>query len=122
MSKILDANAILRYLLNDNHEQAEKVRGVVLSGASTVPEVICEVVYVLQGRVYEFERSEIVQALLGLLEDIDCERLVCMRAALKLYGETSLDFVDCILISMNKVLGCDVVTFDKKMNQRMGIN
>ena len=76
----------------------------------------------MHAHIESFERSEIVQALLGLLEDIDCERLVCMRAALKLYGETSLDFVDCILISMNKVLGCDVVTFDKKMNQRMGIN
>lgn len=51
--------------------------------------------------IESFERSEIVQALLGLLEDIGCERLVCVRAALKLYVETSLDFVDCILISIN---------------------
>lgn len=68
-------------MLNNNHEQAEVVRDVVLLGAFTVPEVICEVVYVLQGRVYEFERSEIVQALLGLLEDIDCERLATELAS-----------------------------------------
>lgn len=119
MPKLLDANAILRYLLNDNQEQAAKVCDAVLAGATTVPEVLCEVVYVLQGRVYKFERSEITSALLGLLEDIDCERLVCIRAALKLYNETNLDFVDCILVSMNNVQGIEVLTFDKKMNQLM---
>lgn len=119
MPKLLDANAILRYLLSDNQEQAAKVCDAVLAGATTVPEVLCEVVYVLQGRVYKFERIEIVSALLGLLEDIDCERLVCMRAALKLYGDTNLDFVDCILVSMNNVLDQEVLTFDKKMNRLM---
>lgn len=122
MPKLLDANALLRYLLNDNQEQAVIVRNAVPEGAFTVPEVLCEVVYVLQGRVYKFERSEIASALLGLLEDIDCDRLVCMRAALKLYCSTTLDFVDCILISMNNVLGHDVLTFDKKMNRLMKEN
>lgn len=76
MPKLLDANALLRYLLNDNQEQAVVVRDAVLEGAFTVPEVLCKVVYVLQGRVYKFERPEITSALLGLLEDIDCDRLV----------------------------------------------
>lgn len=33
MPKLLDANALLRYLLNDNQEQAVVVRDAVLEGA-----------------------------------------------------------------------------------------
>ena len=51
MPKLLDANALLRYLLNDNQEQAVVVRDAVLEGAFTVPEVLCEVVYVTRTRL-----------------------------------------------------------------------
>jgi len=47
MNKLLDANAILRYLLDDIDEQATIVAAAIESGAETLPEVLAEVVYVL---------------------------------------------------------------------------
>ena len=44
MKSIIDANVILRYILDDNEEMAEKAAHVIQSGARTLPEVIAEVV------------------------------------------------------------------------------
>ena len=119
MPTVLDANAVLRYLLDDIEDQAARVRSVVEAGASTLPEVLCECVYVLQGRVYGFSRDEVSSALLALLDDVDCERRDAMRRALATYRETNLDFVDCILLAHTAIDGADVLTFDHALLARM---
>lgn len=47
--KLVDANVILRYLLNDHQEMSQQAKAVIDSGAYTKPEIIAEVVYVLKG-------------------------------------------------------------------------
>ena len=55
---ILDANAVLRYLLNDNAEMASEVEEVIKSGSAYVTiEIIAEVTYVLKG-VYSVSRKD----------------------------------------------------------------
>ena len=47
---MLDANAVLRYVLNDNEKMSLEVTEVVKKGYSIVTiEVIAEVIYVLKG-------------------------------------------------------------------------
>lgn len=121
MDKLLDANAILRYLLNDQPAQALATQEVIKAGACTVPEVLSECVYVLTGSVYSFERSEAADALLLLLDDVPSEHEATMRRALELFRDTKLDFVDCDLAARHEVEGVDVHTFDKKLNRVMGI-
>ena len=116
MPKLLDANAILRYILADIEEQAELVHKAVAKGAETVPEVLCECVYVLQGRCYSFERKDISRALLAVLEDIGCERHAIMCSALELFSKSRLDFVDCILVAMSKDPSYEIITFDKELS------
>ena len=48
MKILIDANVILRYLLNDVEEMAKKSAEIINAGAFTLPEVIAEVVYVLK--------------------------------------------------------------------------
>ncbi len=49
--QLLDANVILRYLLNDHAEMSLKTRDVISSGDTyTKPEVISEVIYVWMHR------------------------------------------------------------------------
>ena len=45
----VDANVILRYLLDDVQEQAEAARRAIDAGAWTTAEVVAEVAYVLSG-------------------------------------------------------------------------
>jgi len=119
MQKILiDANVILRYLLNDDEDMAKKSEEVIKFGAWTLPEVIAEVIYVLKS-VYKIEREEITTAILEILKEIDIEHKKTVVEAVKIFAETNLDFVDCILIAYRKIENADVFTFDKKLNNKL---
>ncbi|MCD8022058.1 MAG: PIN domain-containing protein [Lachnospiraceae bacterium] len=118
MAKLIDANVILRYLLKDHPQMSESARQTIAEGAFTLPEILAEVVYVLKGG-YEVERKEIAQVLIDFLEEISLENKELYREALTIFAETSLDFVDCILIARQIILGDEIVTFDKKLNNAL---
>ena len=115
---LLDTNAILRYLLNDNPDQKNRVTELINAGSFTTPEVIAEVVYVLL-RIYKTTREEISWAIHCLILDVKIDNIKAMRYALGVFNQTSLDFVDCLLIAYNKVFGIEVLSFDKKLNHTM---
>ena len=69
MESLLDANAALRYLLEDNQEQAEAVAEAIARGAEVTVEVLAECVYVLAG-VYHVPRSRIAESLGILLDEV----------------------------------------------------
>ena len=69
MTWVLDANAVLRYLLWDVEDQAERAKEAVLEGATVDVPVLAETVYVLSG-VYGLSRVEIDTALENLLDDL----------------------------------------------------
>ena len=118
MASLLDANAILRFLLNDIPDQAKKSAEVIFTGAITREVVVAEVVYVLEGH-YKYSHSEIAYRLERLLELVAVENTDVVRYALRMFGETSLDFVDCLLIGYNHIAGCEIFSFDKKLNNRL---
>lgn len=69
--KSIDTNVLIRFLVNDDARQGEKARSILL-GAEKKGEaflvtdpVLLEILYVL-GSVYEFTRSEILDALEAL--------------------------------------------------------
>jgi predicted nucleic-acid-binding protein len=115
---LLDANAILRYFLNDEQDRHDKAKEVISNNECAVRyEVFAEVVYVLK-KFYNKTRREIAEKAteLGRVETIKIQYPSVMATALRLYAETDLDFVDCILVAFNHVNGYSVFTFDKKMN------
>ena len=118
MKKLLDANAILRFLLNDNEEMAAKTECVIKNGAFTKEVVIAEVIYVLCG-VYKIERSLVSSKISELLKFIEIENSDVLKKAMEIFSTFSLDFVDCLLIAYNNVLDIDVFSFDKKLNNKL---
>ena len=118
MKILIDANVILRYLLNDVEEMAKKSAEIINAGAFTLPEVIAEVIYVLKS-VYKVERGEIATAILEIFNEIDVANKKIMIEAVKIFAESTLDFVDCILIAYNKVENVEIFSFDKKLNNRL---
>ena len=111
---ILDANAILRYILDDIPEQANKVQEALEHGAQTKTEFIAECVYVLSG-VYKFKRVEISYALTTFLDETQTENHSIIKAGLNYYANTKLDFPDCMMMSYVLDAGCSCITFDKKL-------
>lgn len=116
--KLIDANVILRYLLNDNQEMAQKATAVIEGGAYTKPEIIAEVVYVLKG-VYHATRSDIRLFIREMLKSVRCSESDAVACAMDVFAETSLDFVDCLLISYHTMNKEDVFTFDKNLAKRL---
>lgn len=119
MEALLDANAVLRYLLEDNQEQANVVAEALSRGAEVTVEVLAECVYVLSG-VYHVPRSRIAESLGVLLDEVTCRRKNVVAAALGLYSGSSFDFVDCVLAAERQELGRDVVTFDRRLLGLLG--
>ena len=119
---ILDANAILRYVLDDIKEQADAVEKTLENEIVLIlPEVIAEVVYVLT-KYYNQPRNTSAEHLLHFLEDADCNSIVLLNA-LKTFGKSNLDFVDCLLYEYAKQPGYKVLSFDKGLSKLIkGIN
>ena len=116
--KILDANMILRFLLRDDETSANFVKNLIKTETVTIlPEIIAEVVYVLT-KVYRYER---IKTATGITSFLNCQNVVTEKCdvvlkALQYYGNTSLDFVDCLLCAYHTIAGYEICTFDKKLN------
>ena len=114
---IIDANAILRYVLYDNEDMAKEVNNLILNNKVTVRyEVMAEVIYVLE-KVYSMSRSEIADGIKIFLNlsNIETETEEVLQLALKTYADKKIDFIDCLLYGFKAVCGYDVFTFDKKL-------
>ena len=117
----VDANVILRYLLDDIPEQSSQAAEILEQNQIFIPnEVLAEVVYVLE-KVYKVERELVGLTLSKLIipESISMHDKDTSKFALQTYSEENLDIVDCLLFSMNRVRGEKVFTFDKKLSNML---
>ena len=117
--KIFDANMILRYLIRDNEEMAEQTKQILKTEKVLIlPEVIAEVIYVMI-KVYKYERIPVADTLFRFVElsAVVLEKPEVIKAGLKFFRDTSLDFVDCLLCAYHKEYGHEICTFDKKLNK-----
>jgi predicted nucleic-acid-binding protein len=115
---VVDANVILRYILDDHAELSPKA-AEILEQQQTVTltlEVACEVVYVLQ-KVYAVDRKEIQLQLSNLLHEelVAMEKSSVFLAALDYYSTSKLDFVDTLLWAYHAIEQQEVHTFDSKL-------
>ncbi|MBS9779214.1 MAG: PIN domain-containing protein [Moraxellaceae bacterium] len=118
---IIDTNIILRYSLQDNEKLSKQATDLIDNNiVYTTTEVIAEVCYVL-AKVYQMPRAEIAEELLYLFQD----DIICHQdkpfiiTAIKIYQQTSLDFVDCAMIAYYQSLNYQVSSFDKKINNHI---
>ncbi len=117
---MLDANIVLRYLLNDDEQMASEAETAIKNNDVQVNiEIFAEVVYVLRG-VYHIDRTEISQCLLELLAEVTTPEPSVLRLGIKTYAEQNLDFPDCILYAYHKVKRYEIKTFDRKLNKLLG--
>jgi len=118
---IIDANAILRYMLNDNVDMAKTVDELITKNKVTVRhEVMAEVVYVLE-KVYALPKNEIKDGISVFLSlsNIETENTEVLLLALETYSDKKLDFVNCLLYGFKAICGYEMFTFDKALNKLM---
>ena len=116
---IVDANIVLRYVLNDHPQLSQQAADILERQMVIVPmEVVCEVVFVLQ-KVYRVSRDEIRKKLCDLLDEslISVEKPDVLRQALQAYATSSLDLVDTLLWAYAVVEQQQVLTFDEQLRK-----
>ena len=115
---LLDTNALLRYVLNDDQQRAAEVKEIIDENQTVVLiPVLQEAVYVLEG-FYGIERDRIRRSLLDATDSLAYVEEEIIRKALDLYAKPpKLDFVDCLLLAYYSCEGIDFFSFDKKLNK-----
>ena len=104
---LCDANAVLRFVLDDIPEQAALTERAISEGAEVTVEV------------YGLSRETVSECLLEVLPNFHCRNADVVSEALHLFCETRLDFVDCELISESKLHQRVILSFDKKLNAKI---
>lgn len=116
----LDANVLLRLLLNDvsNQHAAAKNLFQNASGQFAVADTaMIEVAFVLE-RYYKFARADIAEAVEGLmsLTEINCNRVLFEKALPLFVKNPSLSFEDCCLAIYAELNNAKPLwTFDEKL-------
>ena len=121
--ELIDANIILRYLLNDHHEMSPKAKEILFSDSVLVlTQVVAEVVYVLDG-VYKIGRPDITAALrkVSVIPTVQIECRDIVLSALDEYSKSNLDFVDELLYAHSQATGYPVQSFDKALNRKLAL-
>jgi len=115
----LDANVILRYLLQDSEEFIEQSKEYVENSTVYIKnEVLAEVVYVLN-KTYQVPKNEVTNILKELISysNIEVESKKVIILALDIFETKNIDFVDSLLCAYSKLLNFNVVSFDRKLNK-----
>ena len=116
MRRIADTNILVRYLTGDDAKAAAKATEIIRNGVEVIPETIPEVLYVLTSKIlYAIPRPDAAKAIIALLDDISIDRETTIRNALNIFGETRLDYVDCLLIAEGLSADTEIMSFDRKL-------
>lgn len=113
----LDANVVLRYLLNDISGQTEKAREVITNSTCYITDVVAvEIIFVLE-KVIEVDRQDIVRLIKAFLSlpnmiynDYFLDQAVDLYSAQK-----GLSIVDCYAAMEAKVYNNILLSFDKEL-------
>ena len=118
---LVDANVILRLILNDNAQMVAHSKEFIVDNEVLVRnEVLAEVVYVLT-KVYGASRQDVANCMLAVIttENITVESQAIISYAVDLYGSSRLDFVDCLLCAYHVIDRQQVFTFDKALQKQL---
>lgn len=120
--KAIDTNVLVRFLVNDDRAQAERVRQLFATAEQQhdvfyVPLlVLLETIWVLES-AYQVKRADLIETLAELLmmPVLKFEQREAVQAMLDDVATTNLDLPDALIAQSAVRMGCEgVLTFDQK--------
>lgn len=107
----LDTNVLVRFLVQDDPEQAAAATGLILGLTQSDPgfvcrEVLVDLVWVLE-RAYDLQRTDIAQALDGLLEAQELVIETTDRVAVAVDRKGGAGFADQMVNLAGRGVPCD---------------
>jgi len=121
----LDTNILVRYLTRDDEQQWQQAVTVIQPNPSCLITniVLCELVWVLKGKNYNFRKNEIIRTLDLMLHSptFEFENRSTVDQALKQYQQGEADFSDYLIGAVSRQAGCtETVSFDRKLKDEEG--
>lgn len=121
---LIDTNVLLRMLVDDSPEQAERARRFLDStGKLVLPDLIfAECVFVLES-FYGYSRDHVAGLLERLLgaRQIQVGSVDLLKRALGVYAD-GLDFPDAYLVAVSEASGAGpIVSFDRDFDRVAGV-
>lgn len=123
----VDTNILVRYLTKDDEQQWEKaveiIEGTEQCFVANI--VLCELVWVLRGKPYQFSREEISKTIEMMLQCavFELENRSVVYQALQRFKQGNADFSDYLIGAIAQQSGCTTTaTFDKKLREDKGFN
>lgn len=113
---LIDTNVLLRYLLDDVEDQSLIAEHLIDGDAWTTPEVLAEVSYVLES-AYHSSREDVHAALCIIENHVELMPQQVSSQAIKVYGDSNLDFVDCMVVAYDQLNISNTLSFDKEINK-----
>ena len=120
--KALDTNILVRFLVQDDKEQSQKVNQLLTQAEQSKQPllvtslVVLELIWVLDA-VYDVSRNDIIHALNEILTmpAIEFESQGMIRDFVNSTQDNNFDLSDMLIAQSGFKQGCDVtITFDKK--------
>ncbi|BAZ28152.1 hypothetical protein NIES4074_05830 [Cylindrospermum sp. NIES-4074] len=121
----VDTNILVRYLTKDDEQQWEQAVRIIECGQQCFVAniVLCELVWVLRGKPYQFSREEISTTLEMMLQCsvFELENRSVVYQALQRFKQGSADFSDFLIGAVSQQSGCTTTaTFDRKLRGEKG--
>lgn len=125
----VDTNVLARYLTADDPRQYSLARGFFTSAEELLEPLyltqitLCELVWVLSGRRYGFDRARMAELLADILDSraFVIEGRTQVQAALAAFRTGDGDFSDYLIHRIHQDAGCrDTVTFDGALEAGRG--
>jgi len=119
-----DTNLIVRFLVRDNEEQAQKVRTKLKEGAELyINEVMLSELYWVLTKVYKYSDDEFGRAVYKLTETEGFRFFdnQVVKDALNNFMTTPAGFTDALICCINRHKNLNTLTFDEKASRLDGM-
>lgn len=121
---LLDTNTLLRFLLNDNPDQANQIEQLFHRAKDKqiqliLPQIIIfEIVFALE-KYYKFQKEDIIYKMYSIVSTVylKVQNRIIFYQALRLWRDRSISFVDCFLVIYASGHKAQVFSFDKDLNK-----
>lgn len=118
--KLLDANVVIRYLVNDDGAKAERFRQLLKRNDLELllnDVIVAEIVWVLES-YYQISKKEIIEKLQALLAvPVVKANVVLITRALDLFAKHNVDYVDAYIASVAQGDAIEVISYDRDLDK-----
>lgn len=123
---VVDANVLLRFLLNDVPAQSARVEHLLGEARAGKVQILVTQIVVFEihfalDKYYGFDKKTVGEKLKAILsaQYLQIDGRGILLRAVSLWNENKVSFVDAFLAAQAQSLGVELISFDRKLTKLM---